>query len=84
MTFEEWLTGNSMTYTEILERMKDRKSGSPLMLMLRAAVVVEYLGKAPDPRHPTTTVCKLEGVTSKDLSPLFSYFLEAIYILWQE
>ena len=39
-----------MKYTEILERMKDRKSGSPLMLILRkvlrlrAAVVVEYLG----------------------------------------
>ena len=42
------------------------------------------LGKAPDPHHPTTTVCKLESVISKDLSPLFSYFLEAIYILWQE
>ena len=52
MTFEEGLTGNSMKYTETLERMKDRKSGSPLMLImkilkkvLRAAVVVEYLGK---------------------------------------
>ena len=37
-----------MKYTEILERMKDRKSGSPLMLILRkvlrAAVMVEYLG----------------------------------------
>ena len=39
------LTGDSMKYTETFERMKDRKSGSPLMLMARAAVVVEYLGK---------------------------------------
>ena len=53
------LTGDSMKYTETFERMKDRKSGSPLMKKVSRAAVVWNTWEAPDPHHPTTTVCKL-------------------------
>ena len=50
------LTGDSMKYTETFERMKDRKSGSPLMKKVSRAAVVWSTWEAPDPHHPTTTV----------------------------